>query len=443
MNVRQVALQILHDIDIKQAYANIALANALNRNKLSNQDRRFLTELVYGTTKAWGTIDWIMSCYVDRPLVKIPPIIRNILRLGLYQLFFLDRVPASAACNQSVELAKHFGHVGTAKFVNAVLRTAVRDPQKAAFPSREQDLIRHLELTYFHPQWLVKRWVDRLGAEAAEKLLAENNLSPRLSFRTNTLITTRNDAIKQLTSEGIQCVASNWTPEGIVCQEVTALSSVTALTQGLVQVQDESSMLVGHVVKPQPGEFVIDACGAPGGKSTHMAALMENKGRLISVDLFEHKLKLTRDNASRLGITCLETLQMDAVNLSDKFSAMADRVLVDAPCSGLGVLRRKPDSRWRKTESQLRDLPNLQLAIINSASACLKPGGILVYSTCTTEPEENEMVIRRFLSAHADFTLESAGAYLPQPRKEEMIQLWPHIDHVDGFFIARMKKQSG
>lgn len=443
MNVRQLALQIIHDIDVKQAYANIALASAINRNRLADQDRRFLTELVYGTTKAWGTIDWIMSRYIDRPLPKIAPMIRNILRLGLYQLFFLDRVPASAACNQAVELAKQYGHIGTAKFVNAVLRNAARSPEKAAYPSREQDLIRHLELTYFHPQWLVKRWIGRLGAEATEKLLYENNLTPRLSLRTNTLKTSREDAIAHLTREGAHCTASNWGPEGVVCHELPALTALTALKQGLVQVQDESSMLVGYVVNPQPGEFVIDACGAPGGKSTHMAALMQNTGRLISVDLFAHKLKIIEENAARLSITCLQTLQMDAVNLSDQFKGMADRVLVDAPCSGLGVLRRKPDSRWRKTESQLRDLPKLQLAIINSASACLKPGGVLVYSTCTTEPEENEMVIRQFLASHAEFSLESAGACLPKPRAEEMVQLWPHIDHVDGFFIAKMIKQKG
>jgi 16S rRNA (cytosine967-C5)-methyltransferase len=438
MNIRQLALQIIHDVDVKQAYANIALANMINRNTLSDQDRRFLTELVYGTVKAWGTIDWILSRYVDRPPAKIPPMIRNILRLGLYQLFFLSKVPPSAACNQAVELAKKYGHAGTVKFVNAVLRSAARNPEKAEYPAKEEDLLRYLELTYFHPEWLVSRWLKRFEPEAVESLLQENNKTPRLSLRTNTLKTTREALLVQLAQEGVTCTASDWTPEGVVCHELPALASLTSLKQGLFQVQDESSMLVAHVVDPQPGEFVIDACGAPGGKSTHLAALMKNTGHLLSVDLFEHKLAITRENARRLGITCLETLQADAAALSEQFAGRADRVLVDAPCSGLGVLRRKPDSRWRKTESQLRDLPKLQLAILSGVASCLKPGGVLVYSTCTTEPEENEMVVHKFLAGRSDFSLQSAGNRLPVPRQEELVQLWPHLDFVDGFFIARL-----
>jgi 16S rRNA (cytosine967-C5)-methyltransferase len=442
MNIRQLALQIIHDVDVKQSYANIALANMINRNTLSDQDRRFLTELVYGTVKAWGTIDWIMSRYVDRPPAKIPPMIRNILRLGLYQLFFLSKVPPSAACNQSVELAKKYGHAGTVKFVNAVLRSAARNPEKAKYPTKEEDILRYLELTYFHPEWLVNRWLSRLGPDAVEGLLQENNKTPRLSLRTNTLKTTREALLARLAQEGVTCTASHWTPEGIICHELPALSSLLSLKEGLFQVQDESSMLVAHVVDPQPGEFVIDACGAPGGKSTHLAALMKNTGHLLSVDLFEHKLAITRDNAKRLGITCLETLQADAADLPERFLGKADRVLVDAPCSGLGVLRRKPDSRWRKTEAQLRDLPKLQLSILAGASACLKPGGVLVYSTCTTEPEENEMVVRQFLSMRPEFSLQSAGSRLPTPRQEDLVQLWPHLDLVDGFFIACMVKRS-
>ncbi|KYZ77207.1 16S rRNA methyltransferase [Anaerosporomusa subterranea] len=440
MNIRQLALQIIHDVDVKQAYANIALANMINRNNFSDQDRRFLTELVYGTVKAWGTIDWIMSRYVDRPPAKIPPMIRNILRLGLYQLFFLSKVPPSAACNQAVELAKKYGHPGTVKFVNAVLRSAARNQEKAKYPTKEEDLLRYLALTYFHPEWLVSRWLKRFDSEAVERLLQENNKPPRLSLRTNTLKITREALLVRLAQEGVTCTASDWTPEGIICHELPALASLTSLKEGLFQVQDESSMLVAHVVDPQPGEFVIDACGAPGGKSTHLAALMKNTGRLLSVDLFEHKLAITRENARRLGITCLETLQTDAATLSDQFSGKADRVLVDAPCSGLGVLRRKPDSRWRKTESQLQDLPKLQLSILTGAASCLKPGGVLVYSTCTTEPEENEMVIREFLSIRPDFSLQSAGSRLPSPRQGEFVQLWPHLDFVDGFFISRLKK---
>ncbi|MDU4961450.1 MAG: 16S rRNA (cytosine(967)-C(5))-methyltransferase RsmB [Sporomusaceae bacterium] len=438
MNIRQLALQIIHDVDVKQAYANIALAHMINRHSLSDQDRRFLTELVYGTVKTWGTLDWILSAYADRPPAKMPPMIRNILRLGLYQLFFLNRVPASAACNQAVELAKKYGHAGTAKFVNAVLRSAARQPEKAAYPDRESDPARHLALTYFHPQWLVDRWLKRLGTDAAEQLLAANNQTPLLSLRTNTLKTTRQELLNRLGEEGVTAAPSLWTPEGIVCREYPSLGSLASLKQGLFQVQDESSMLVAHVMDPRPGEFIIDACAAPGGKSTHLAALMHNQGQILAVDLFDHKIALLNENAARLGISCIRTLAADATALSGQFAGKADRVLVDAPCSGLGVLRRKPDSRWRKNETQLRELPQLQAAILADASLCVKPGGILVYSTCTTEPEENECVVKRFLTANPQFSLQAAGSRLPSPRQQDLVQLWPHLDGVDGFFIARM-----
>jgi 16S rRNA (cytosine967-C5)-methyltransferase len=441
VDAREVALKIIGEVDTGGAYANIALARELAKRPLSDQDRRFVTELVYGTVKSGNTLDWILDHYSNRPLNKIPAVIRNILRMGIYQVFFLSRVPPSAACNQAVELAKKYGHAGTVKFVNAVLRSAARDPGKVVYPDPGEQPDAYLALKYYHPRWLVSRWLARLGFGSCEELCRTDNETPPLSLRTNTLKVTRDELLVRLAAEGVDAAASTWAPEGIVCREYPALSALASLREGLYVAQDESSMLVGHVLGPQPGEFVIDACGAPGGKSTHIAALMINRGRVLSTDIHEHKLKLTRDNAARLGVDIIETKALDAANLHTSYAGQADRVLVDAPCSGLGVLRRKPDSRWRKTESMLRDLPRLQAAILESAAACLKPGGILVYSTCTTEPEENEEVVRAFLAANADFTLENAGEHLPEPRSEAMVQLWPHRDGVDGFFIARMRRR--
>ena len=440
-DAREVALKIIGEVNEGGAYANIALARELGRRPLSDQDRRFVTELVYGTVKAGATLDWLLGHYSSRPLAKIHPVIRNILRLGAYQIFFLSRVPVSAACNQAVELTKKYGHAGTVKFVNAVLRGAARDPGKAAFPDRAQDPVKFLALKYFHPEWLVKRWLARLGETECEALLAIDNATPPLSLRTNTLKLDRAALLDRLAAEGVAAEASGWVPEGLVCSEYPALGSLASLRAGLFQVQDESSMLVAHVVGPQPGEFVIDACGAPGGKSTHMAALMGDRGRVLCTDLYEHKLKLTAGNAARLGISIIETKVLDATRLNEAYAGQADRVLVDAPCSGLGVLRRKSDSRWRKTESMLRDLPKLQAAILASAASCVRPGGVLVYSTCTTEPEENEEVVKGFLAGNPAFVLTGAGGFLPRPRLEEMVQLWPHRDGVDGFFIARMERR--
>ncbi|CUH94215.1 Ribosomal RNA small subunit methyltransferase B [Propionispora sp. 2/2-37] len=440
MDSREIALRIINNVETRQAYANLALAKEIGRRELSDQDRRFVTELVYGTVKAGNTLDWILGHYLTRSLDKVSPIIRNILRMGIYQIFFLSKIPVSAACNQSVELAKKYGHAGTVRFVNAVLRNASRNPEKVIYPNREQEPVRYLSLKYFHPEWMVARWVERLGIENTEQLCRLNNETPPLSMRTNLLKISRAELVDLLLKEGVVCTASHWTPEGIVCSEHPAIASLQSLRQGLFQVQDESSMLVAHVLDPKPGEVVFDVCGAPGGKSTHIAALMENKGRVLSADLYEHKLELIRENAKRLGITIIETKELDATQIGSLFPAQADRVLVDAPCSGLGVLRRKPDSRWRKNPAMLADLPKLQRGILYSAAQCVKPGGILVYSTCTTEPEENQRVVDQFLQQHPDFVLQNTGWYLPEPQDRAIIQLWPHVDRIDGFFIARMMK---
>jgi 16S rRNA (cytosine967-C5)-methyltransferase len=438
VNAREIALRIINDILINEAYANIALAREISKYNLSDLDRRFVTELVYGTVKAGETLDWLLNHYVSRSLKKVPPIICNILRMGIYQVFFLTKIPASAACNQAVELAKKYGHAGTVKFVNAVLRNAVRNPEKAVYPTPEENISLYLALTYSHPEWLIKRWLLRMKVEAVEALCQINNTTPLLSLRTNTLRINRESLLAELTAERVVCQASEWTPEGILCESYPALTSLQSLQQGLLQVQDESSMLVAHVLDPQPGEFIIDACAAPGGKSTHIAALMKNEGKVLATDVHDHKLAITFENADRLGIDIIETQNIDATRLDTLYSGQADRVLVDAPCSGLGVLRRKADSRWRKNERMLMELPKLQTAILSSAANCVKPGGVLVYSTCTTEPEENQEVVNAFLQERPDFILQSAGDYFPVKRNEKMVQLWPHIDHVDGFFITRM-----
>ena len=439
---RETALKALHEVNEKGAYANVALARSLRAVKLSEVDRRFATELVYGAVKAGGTLDWMLRRYLNRPLSKIPPMVRDILRLGIYQLFFLARVPASAACNTAVEMTKRCSHAGTVKFVNAVLRTAAREPEKATFPTGKAHEAENLALSLQHPEWLVRRWIEQFGYEEARALCAFDNAQAVLSLRTNTLKITRDKLIERLSQEGVEAEASAWAPEGVLCRRHGALDDLPSLQQGLFQVQDESSMLVAHVLAPEPGEFVLDVCSAPGGKTTHIATLMEDQGRIVALDVHAHKIERIAENCERLGITSVQPLLLDAREAGARFSCQADRVLVDAPCSGLGVLRRRPDARWRKTPEEIAALVPLQRDILRSAAAAVKRGGVLVYSTCTIECEENEAVIEDFLSQHEDFILENTGDFLPlQKRTQKMIQLYPQRDGTDGFFIARLLRR--
>ena len=426
--VRLAATKILYDVSTNGAYSNVALAQTLRQEKFSDLDRKFCTELVYGTVKAGASLDWKISKYISRPLNKVDKKILAVLRVGMYQIFFLDRVPNSAAVNESVELSKKFCGIGASKFVNGVLRSAVREPHKSDFPL--DDNLQSLALRTFHPLWLVKLFVEEFGLDAAKKILDFDNTDPPLCLRVNCLKTTREKILDALNKFGLQAELSTFAPEGIICRGHSALDKFQPLREGLCQVQDESSMTAARLLNPKAGEFVIDCCAAPGGKSTHLAEIMNNRGRIIAADIYETKLEHIKQNAERLGINIIEPLLIDARELGDKFPAQADKVLVDAPCSGLGVLRRKADLRWRKTLDEIKDLPTLQREILSSAAKTLKRGGTLLYSTCTITRRENQEVVEKFLSAHEDFQLV------------EMQMLLPHMTNTDGFFSAKMIKIS-
>ena len=438
---RETAMKVLYAVHENGAYANVALVEAFREARLDDLERRFATELVYGAVKAGDTLDWIIRQYTKRPLRKMAPYVRAVLRLGMFQLFFLDKIPPSAVCNESTELMKKYGHIGTARFVNAILRTATREPEKAQIVEGKDEAA-YLSLAMQHPAWLIRRWLHAFGREETERLCVFDNAPAVLSLRTNLLRTTREKLMERLREEGAEVRPSAWTPEGILCTGHGALDSSRSLREGLFQVQDESSMQVAHVVAPEPGEFVLDMCSAPGGKTTHLAEMMGNQGRIVALDIYDTKLARVAENAKRLGISIIETKCLDAREAGRIFEGMADRVLLDAPCSGLGVLRRRPDARWRKSEEEIARLPELQRELLESAACAVRPGGVVVYSTCTIEPAENEELVRGFLAAHKEFVQETAGAYLPlRPSKSDMVQFYPQRDGIDGFFIARLKRK--
>lgn len=440
MNVREIAFHSLLTICKDDGYSNIIVSQTIQKYKFTDRDRRFYTELVYGALRNLNYLDWIISQLSTRKLNKLDPVCLAIIRLGLYQIFGMTKVPESAACNESVKLATHFGNKGMAKFVNAMLRNSIRHQQEFTIPSLEENPRLHISLTYHQQEWLVDKWIHEYGQEDTVTLCQYFDQIPDLCLRTNTLKINRADLIKILSQKGITAESGIYSPEAIYIRDMPGIDHLGVLEQGLAIIQDEPSQLVAHVVDPHPHDMVFDVCAAPGGKTTHIAALGGSSCIVYGGDIYDHKLKLIEGNAKRLGLANVRTLLQNACTIGQSYAEKADRVLVDAPCSGLGVLRHKIDLRWRKTPSNLRTLPALQHRILENASQCVKPGGILIYSTCTINNDENAKIVNAFLRDHPEFYIENACAYCNIAQNGPFIQLLPQRDQMDGFFIARMKK---
>ncbi|RJQ24904.1 MAG: 16S rRNA (cytosine(967)-C(5))-methyltransferase RsmB [Peptococcaceae bacterium] len=446
ITARDMALQVLKAVDGEGAYAGLALNHILGKYRPGKLDRAFATELAYGVLRSLNTLDWVLGRFFKKPLSDQTVWIRNILRLGVYQLLFMDRVPPSAVCNEAAELARKYGRAGTVRFVNGVLRNVVRKKKEISFPDRSEDPVAHISLRYSHPSWLVEQWLSEFGEEGTIRLCQANNKPAPNAGRTNTLKVTRAELAGRLVKEDLTVAETAFAPEGLIINGFLSLSELPSFQEGLFLMQDEGSMLVSHALAPAPGARVLDACGAPGSKTTHLAQLMGNSGEILAVDIHPHKLSLIQDNCRRLGITIVKCLSADARDLPGEFKHWADYALVDAPCTGLGVLRRRPDARWRS-----RDLPvlvRLQSEILDRVSACLRPGGILVYSTCTINREENHDQVRCFLNRHPEFEIADLRRFLPGSLDcgggclaRGYIQLLPHVHGTDGFFIARLRKK--
>lgn len=448
-SAREAALRALRDVDVKESYANLALDAHLTRSGLEGRDRALATELVYGVTRRRGSVDWAIAQVATRPLEQIDPWIRNILREAVYQILYMERIPPSAAVDQAVELAKQYGHTGVAKFVNGVLRNFLRRLPTLVWPDPAVDPVGAMAVTHSHPLWLVREWVGRFGAEEAAQLMELANQVPPLTIRANRLKATRAEVAEALGAEEVRTDPTTYAPEGLIIHDLTSsshLDRLKAMKQGLFTVQDESSMLVGPVVNPQPHQTIIDMASAPGGKATHLAELMENQGVIIAVDIHPHKIDLVEQSAKRLGISIIEGLCADAREIGRLMPERADAILCDVPCSGLGTLARRPDARWRKQPADIESLAPIQMAILESAALALKPGGALVYSTCTIHPRENQELVGAFLANHPEFEPDPIAPYLPAALADQaegyFLQLLPHRHGTDGFFIARMKKRT-
>lgn len=453
-SARQVALDVLVKVEEAGAYSNLQLNRTLQSEQLSRADASLATELVYGTISRKLTIDYWLSQLVAKGLHKLQPWVHQLLRMSMYQLLWLDRIPAHAVVNEAVKIAKKKGHQGISGMVNGVLRNVLRKqdelkPELIALATEAETF----SVRYSFPEWLVERWLNVYGAEVTEHILSASNESPHSSIRVNTMKTTPQAVIQELEAAGLQASLSPIAPAGINVEKGGHLAALSGFQQGDWSLQDESSMLVAEVLQPKPGMKVLDACAAPGGKSMHIGELMEGKGMLLSNDLHEHKRKLIEEQAARLGLQHIQTSSQDAVKLSETLEPQSfDAVLLDAPCSGFGVIRRKPEIKWTKQPEDVTDIAKIQAQLLDAMSGLVKPGGVLVYSTCTIAEEENEAQVASFLARHAEYSLDAQWpeSLLNALQKRGIVhesfngqlQLLPHHANSDGFYIARLKRSA-
>lgn len=445
LDARGLAWEILRRVDETDAFADAVLGHRLEQSALDRRDQAFVTQLVYGTLAWRGYLQHAIEIFARRPADSLEAPIRLLLELSLFQLFKLERVPAYAAVNAAVDLAK--GHRGgrAAGLVNAVLRRAGREGAGAVtLPDRAADLAGHLAVRHSHPRWLVERWVRELGESEAEALLAADNTAAPTVLRVNRRRSTRDATLQELCARGLQVAAGGVAPDAIVLGG-GAPSDLAELSAGLVSLQGEASQLATLLLDPRPGERVLDACAGSGGKSTFIAEMQDDGGRVTAVDLHRHSLSRLRGEARRLGLLSIDPLLADFRLPPFRREALFDRILVDAPCSGLGTLRQHPEIRWRRRDDDIAAGARLQSALLVAALGQLRRGGVLVYAVCTLTREENEGAVATALAAHADVEREDARAVLPAPAHALVdargaLRTSPRVG-LDGFFAVRLKRR--
>jgi 16S rRNA (cytosine967-C5)-methyltransferase len=436
---RGTAIKILNRVERTDAYLDKLLDAELRANDISDVDKSLLAEIVHGVMRWQGRLDWILNGFTHGNFIKSEINLKNALRVALYQILFLNHVPHYAAVNEAVEFIKQIRGNKLADVVNAVLRNIIRTLDGIHYPKEEDDVSQFLAVYYSHPQWMVKRWLQRFDRAEVEKLLIANNEVPGLTLRINKLKTEPTDFLSLLDQQHISYQGSSLIDYFLKVKNLSAISQLNIFQKGLFSIQDESAALPILLLDPRPGETVIDMCAAPGGKTTFIAELMNNTGEIYAVDKYESKLKLIQTSCTRLGITNVHLSVADAMEFA---IPPVQKILVDAPCSGLGTLRKKPDIKWKREPEDISRLVQVQKRLLENAARLLQQGGVLVYSTCTTEPEENSQIVRSFLDQHREFRLESASQFVNHAvvTDEGYVETFPHRHHIDGSFAARLSK---
>ncbi len=443
-NPRQAAFEILLRIEKERSYADILIDRELAAGPLTGPDRGLLTELVYGTLRRQGALDHVIRSFSTQKPEKLQRAVLLLLRLGLYQLLYLDRIPAPAAVNETVKLAHQAAPRATG-FINAILRRADRERDAIPWPDERTDPAGHIAAVHSHPRWLVEQWLRQLGPAETAELAKAMSEPPPFTVRVNTLKTDRDRLRARLAEEGATAVPCRYSPDGLVLTTHPALAALPSFREGLFTVQDEASQCAALLLAPRPGDRLLDLCAAPGGKTTHCAQLMENRGEIIACDVAPRKLRFIEETADRLGITIVTTRQLDGARAAETLPRERfDRVLVDAPCSGIGVIRRNPEGKWWKTPENILELADVQRRLLASAADTVAPGGILVYATCSTSEEENKAVVENLLTQRRDFVLENGRDLFPEAAElftdRGMFRSWPHRHGMDGFCAARLRR---
>ena len=431
VNTRALALDMLLAINEEGQYSHLVLRQVLDKYQyLSKQERAFLTRLTEGTVERGLTLDYVIDAFSKTKVHKMKPVIRNVLRMGVYQLLYMDGVPDSAVCNEAVKLVRKRGLSGLSGFVNGVLRNIARQADAISWPKEEEHPVQALSVRYSVPEWIVREWLNSYGPAQTREMLAALGEESKLTIRTNTGKCTPEELRMSLEAQGVRVEPVGNIPYGFSLSGYDYLGSLDAFRKGWFYVQDLSSMQVAITANPKPGDYIIDVCAAPGGKSTHMAELLQGTGMVEARDLTEYKVGLIEENIIKHGLTNMKAVQMDATVVDADSEGKADVLVCDLPCSGLGVMGRKTDIRYKMTEEQAKELSALQRRILDTVHTYVKPGGTLVYSTCTVRKSENEENVSWFVQKYPAFSVES------------MQQMFPRDGH-DGFFLARLVREPG
>ncbi|MDQ5983601.1 MAG: Ribosomal RNA small subunit methyltransferase B [Eubacteriales bacterium SKADARSKE-1] len=442
-NARETAFEALLKVEKEEAYSNIVLNNIIKISDLSSKDISLCSAIFYGVLEKKLTLNYIISKYSKMPIKKLSIEVLLIFYIGIYQLFYMNKIPKSAAVNESVKLSKCKKLYSAAGFINGILRSIVRDGTKLSLDDLEENSLKYLSIKYSCPEWIISMWQSSYGDQCTIGILKSLEIKVPINIRVNTLKTTKKELMNILVNEGLKVCDINLLENSLEISGTGSIESLKSFKDGLFHVQDISSQICCKILDPKPGYKVADVCAAPGGKSFTIAELMKNNGEILSFDLYEQKVNLIKNGAKRLGIEIIKSKVKDA-KLPMESGTLVDRVLCDAPCSGFGIIRRKPEIRY-KDKDLFKDLPKLQYEILSASEKKLKPSGTLVYSTCTLNQKENGEVADKFLIEHKNYEplpilLEGVDKAIDEPKNQ--LTLMPHIHNTDGFFIACFRKLS-